>query len=189
MALPLGPVTLSNENGHLRVKTSRTGIGARAGHDLTIEAGRWTAIMHSEGGPPRLILEVDPRSLHVLDGAGGAKPLHEKDRGEIEANLHRRVLESDRYPRIAFRAREWEVLGEDGTGIRAVVTGDLDLHGQQRPVTAEVQLLWGGSTTRVTATATVAQSQWGIKPYAAFLGALRVADQVRIDVEATLPGS
>jgi polyisoprenoid-binding protein YceI len=81
------------------------------------------------------------------------------------------------------------VLAEDGTDIRAAVTGDLDLHGQQRPVTAEVELWWGGGRTRVTVTATVAQSQWGVKPYTAFLGALRVADRVRIDLEASLPGS
>jgi hypothetical protein len=189
MGLPLGPVALSNENGHLRVKTGRRGIGARAGRDLTIEASRWTAIMYSEGGPPRLIVEVDPRSLRVKDSGGGAKPLDERDRGEIEANLQRRVLESDRHPRIAFQAREWEVLAEEGTGIRAAVTGELDLHGQRRPVTAEVELRWGGGMTRVTATATVVQSQWGIKPYTSFLGALRVADRVRVDVEATLPGS
>jgi len=30
------------------------------------------------------------------------------------------------------------------------------------------------------------QSEWGIKPYSAFLGALKLRDAVDIDVEATL---
>ncbi|MEU3090314.1 YceI family protein [Streptomyces massasporeus] len=31
--------------------------------------------------------------------------------------------------------------------------------------------------------ATITQSAWGIKPYTAFLGALRLADEVRIEFE------
>jgi hypothetical protein len=189
LGFPVGDLILSNEHGHLRIQTSRTGIGARAGHDLTIEASRWRAMMHSEGGPPRLLVEVDPRSLKVLEGRGGARPLDERQLGEIETNLQRLVLESDRYPRIAFQATEWQVLAEDGDTIRAAVTGDLHLHGKRGPVTAEVELRRENDVAQVTASATVIQSQWGIKPYTAFLGALKVADSVRIHAQATLPGT
>jgi hypothetical protein len=39
---------------------------------------------------------------------------------------------------------------------------------------------------RYRATATVVQSDFGIKPYAAFLGALRVRDAVDVEVELDL---
>jgi polyisoprenoid-binding protein YceI len=143
--------------------------------------------MHSEGGPPRLLVEVDPHSLKVLEGRGGARLLGERDRVEIEANLQKLVLESARYPRIAFQAAEWELLAEDADTIRAAVTGDLHLHGKGSPVTAEVELHWENGVAHVTATATVVQSRWGMKPYTAFLGALKVADSVRVHVDATLP--
>ena len=39
----------------------------------------------------------------------------------------------------------------------------------------------GGSVLR--GWGTVTQSTWGIKPYTAFLGALRLADEVRVESE------
>jgi len=33
----------------------------------------------------------------------------------------------------------------------------------------------------------VKQSEWGIKPYSAFLGALRLKDEVEVQFEAKLP--
>jgi len=38
----------------------------------------------------------------------------------------------------------------------------------------------------VKATGAVVQSRWGIKPYTAFLGALKVADPIQVEVEATV---
>ena len=42
---------------------------------------------------------------------------------------------------------------------------------------------------RVTGTLPVIQSQWGIKPYRAFMGALKVRDDVEIVLDAWLPSS
>jgi hypothetical protein len=39
---------------------------------------------------------------------------------------------------------------------------------------------------RLRATAEVVQSQWGIKPYSALFGALKLRDAVDIEVEAAL---
>jgi hypothetical protein len=38
-------------------------------------------------------------------------------------------------------------------------------------------------------TGTVVQSAYGIKPYTAFFGALKVRDTVDVEVEATIPAS
>ncbi len=40
---------------------------------------------------------------------------------------------------------------------------------------------------RVTGTFLVAQSEWGIKPYRALLGALRVRDTVEVVLDVVLP--
>ena len=40
---------------------------------------------------------------------------------------------------------------------------------------------------RVRGGVTVTQSRWGIKPYSAFFGALRLADDVEIEFDLTLP--
>lgn len=41
MAIADGSYRLTAESGELLVKTGRTGMGRRAGHDLVIEATRW----------------------------------------------------------------------------------------------------------------------------------------------------
>jgi hypothetical protein len=42
---------------------------------------------------------------------------------------------------------------------------------------------------RVSGTLSVTQSEWGIKPYRAFMGALRVGDTAEVVLEVTLPMS
>jgi hypothetical protein len=41
----------------------------------------------------------------------------------------------------------------------------------------------------VTGTAVVKQTDFGIKPYTALFGALKVADDVRVEIDAALPQS
>jgi polyisoprenoid-binding protein YceI len=189
MEFPTGTFTLSNENASLRLRTSREGLGARAGHDLVIQVTRWEAVTQSDGAPPDVSAEVDPNSLQILDGTGGVKPLTDGDRVDIKGDLQKKVLETDRYPRIVFRGRHWQVLSEDATHTRAKLSGDLELHGQRSPLDLEVDLTRVNGGIQVKATTAVVQTQWGIKPFTAFLGALKVADQVQVEVEATVPAT
>jgi hypothetical protein len=39
----------------------------------------------------------------------------------------------------------------------------------------------------VTGAAVVRQTEWGIKPYSALFGALKVADEVHVEVDVALP--
>jgi polyisoprenoid-binding protein YceI len=185
--LPSGTFTISNENGTLRVRTGREGLGARAGHDLTIEATRWQATVQSNQPVPRVTAEVDPRSFRVLEGTGGMKALTDDDRAEIKKNLERKVLAVDRHPRIAFQSSEWrQTAGEPN--LRGVLAGELELHGQRGPLELEVELLRSDGAAQVHGRATVVQTRWGIKPYSALLGALKVADPVEVEIEAALAG-
>jgi polyisoprenoid-binding protein YceI len=186
MQFPTGTFTLSNENGDLKLRTTREGIGARAGHDLTIQVTRWEAVTRSEGAPPEVTAEVDARSLQILDGTGGVKPLTDGDRADIKSDLQSKILDSDHYPRIAYQAREWQLLSEDPNHLRATLSGELELRGKRSPLELEVDLQRVNGAIRVKATGAIVQSRWGIKPYTAFLGALKVADPIQIEVEATV---
>jgi polyisoprenoid-binding protein YceI len=75
----------------------------------------------------------------------------------------------------------------EGTRVTAIVDGDLELAGQSRPASVHVELEPSQSgELQAHATARFRQSEWGIKPYTAFLGALKVADVVDVDAVATL---
>ncbi|MEU7895775.1 YceI family protein [Nonomuraea sp. NPDC049152] len=175
--------TLGPESGRLLVKTSRTGLGAKAGHDLTIEATRWhgeaTIDMTAPAGSS-VTVEVDVASLEVRQGTGGVKPLTDADRAEIGKILREKILRTDRFPTITFRSTQAE-----GTAESFHVEGDLTIVGVTRPVTVEGRLAEG----RASGSTTVVQSRWGIRPYSAFFGALKLGDDVEVRFDLALtPG-
>jgi polyisoprenoid-binding protein YceI len=182
MALTAGTYTLGPDAGRLLVKTGRTGLGRRAGHDLTIEVTRWSgeAVVVDTQAPESsaVSVSVEVDSFEVREGRGGVKPLTDADRAEIGKVLRTRILHTAEHPSITFRSTAVE-----GTPESFTVHGDLTIMGETRPVTVH------GVVTgpRVTGGATVVQSRWGIKPYSALLGALRLADPVEVEFDLTLP--
>ncbi|HET9075221.1 MAG TPA: YceI family protein [Solirubrobacteraceae bacterium] len=172
-SLVLGP-----EQASLTVLTGRTGPAAAMGHDLEISVERWRAEIGTgaDGALTALALEADADSLRVISGSGGAKPLSAGDKAKIEATVRTKIL---RGTAIRFRATEIAAAGAE----RLDVTGELSLGERQGPVT--VALCWEASG-RFSGAATVHQSAFGIEPYSALLGALRLRDEVTVRVEGRL---
>jgi polyisoprenoid-binding protein YceI len=165
--------TLGPEDGILSVRTSRTGAVAKAGHDLLLHVTEWSANLDVDA--PSLTLEVDATSLRVREGTGGIKPLDDDDLSNIETTIDDEVL---RRRDIGFRSTSVEHNGDTLT-----VTGDLTLVGATRPIAFDLSLTDG----RVAGVVVVKQTEWGMKPYTALFGALKVADEVRVEIDAALP--
>jgi polyisoprenoid-binding protein YceI len=158
------------ENASLRIRTGRTGGAAKAGHDLLIEVESWQATLDREA--KALTLTADAGSLRVLEGTGGLKSLSDGDKADIKKTIDKDVLKRGQ---IEFRSSEVrDALG----GLK--VSGELSLNGKQAPVTFDLAIADDG---RVTGTATVTQSAFGMKPYSALFGALKVADEVRVEID------
>lgn len=181
MAIHQGRHPLGADNGRITLRTSRDGLVAQAGHDLTIEAVRWSGelVVADDTAPASLEAKVDLTALVVRAGTGGIKPLSDRDKREISVTA-RKVLGADRNPEAAFTATGFEAT-PDGSG--GVITGLLSLAGQSRPVKLEVSQASPG-VYRVTTT--VRQTDFGIKPYSAFLGSLKVSDAVHVEVDLDL---
>src|SRR4029453_7898189 len=109
----------------------------------------------------------------------------------------------DRYPQARFVATGFDPdrSQTQPTRWRGAVSGTLTIRDRSEPLRLEVtdadevaaagraSDATGGSGAggrRYRATATVVQSNYGIKPYTAFLGALRVRDAVDVEVELDL---
>ncbi|HYV77817.1 MAG TPA: hypothetical protein VE979_06785, partial [Streptosporangiaceae bacterium] len=60
-------------------------MAATAGHDLTIEASRWSGVLTvgEDLAPSALDVTIDLNALVVREGTGGIKPLSDRDRREI----------------------------------------------------------------------------------------------------------
>ncbi|HZD66556.1 MAG TPA: YceI family protein [Acidimicrobiales bacterium] len=190
MAIATGTYQVGPGQGRLLLRTSRQGAAARAGHDLTIGVTRWRATAEvnlEDPGASSVRLEVDATSLEVREGTGGIKPLTDKDRADIKETIDKKVLHTDQHPEITFSSTR--VSPQPGEATQVVVEGELTIQGRSGPVSAEVALRDVEGGARVRGRATVAQTGWGIKPYSGFLGALKVSDEVEVEIDVELASS
>jgi YceI-like protein len=167
--------TLGPDDGTLSVRTGRTGRVAKAGHDLLIEVRAWSARLDLDA--PRVTLDADATSLHVIEGTGGVKALDEDGKSSIRQTIDDEILKRGD---ISFRSTDVQWT-ENGLAVR----GELTLAGTTRPIAFDLALDDG----RVTGTAVVTQTDFGMKPYSALFGTLKVADEVRVEIDARLPQS
>jgi polyisoprenoid-binding protein YceI len=180
MGVRSGRFGFGPENGRLVVHTGREGIGSKAGHDLTIEVTDWSAQVDvPDSGPAEATVtaRLELGSLIVRDGTGGATPLTELDRREIEENA-RRTLSVDRQPTATFESSR--IVADDDSG---TIMGTLTLRGTATPIEVRVHRL---APDRYRGTAVVTQSAYGIKPYSAFLGTLKVRDEIEVEIDVDL---
>jgi polyisoprenoid-binding protein YceI len=104
VGVPDGSYRVGPQCGRLLVRTARTGLGAKAGHDLVIEVTRWrgNVIVHAASpASSSVTVEADVDSLEVREGTGGVKPLTGADRAGIRDTL-RGILSSATHPVITF---------------------------------------------------------------------------------------
>jgi polyisoprenoid-binding protein YceI len=162
------------DNAALTVRTFRSGAAAKAGHDLVIEVGAWEAALDPASGS--VTLTADAGSLRVIEGTGGIQELDADDKAGIEQTIEDEVLHGTA---IEFRSTDVE-LAPDGSGR---VHGELELAGERHPIAFELVAQDG----RLTGSAVVRQSDWGMKPYSALFGTLKVADEVEVAMVAAVP--
>ncbi len=182
MTIPVGRYLLGPDDATLSVRTERGGAAARAGHDLLIRVTSWEAELVARDAPEAMSMELaaDSTSLRVVEGTGGMQALGDDDIAKIHRTIDDEVL-----LRQDIRFRSTRVKPEQG-GHRIRVEGDLELVLRIQPITFDLVVDDAGA---ISASAVVKQSAWGVKPYSALFGALKVRDEVEVALEGRLsPG-
>ncbi|HEX7301017.1 MAG TPA: YceI family protein [Solirubrobacteraceae bacterium] len=181
MAIQVGTHKLGPENGTLSVRTSRTGAAAKAGHDLLIHVTAWEATLEvgEDAAPTSMALDADATSLRVREGTGGMQSLDDDDKANIQKTIDDDVLKRRG---IQFRSTGVEPAGDGTIGVQ----GELTLGDKTGPVAFDLAV---GDDGSLSGSAVVKQTDWGIKPYSALFGALKVADEVQVAIDAKLPSS
>ena len=161
------------------MQTRRGGAAAKAGHDLDIEVTAWEATLEIGEDPSatRTELTADATSLRVRAGTGGMQALGDDDKDSIHQTIDDEVLKRQD---IVFRSTRVQ---DTAAGLR--MEGDLTLAGATQPITFDVTV---GDDGALRATAVVTQSRWGMKPYSAMWGALKVLDDVEVVFEGRVEG-
>ena len=172
--LPPGTYRLGPANATLAVRTKRGGAAAKAGHDLDMLVTAWEGTL-TVGEETSAELTADATSLRVQRGTGGMQTLGDEDKDNIHQTIDDEVLNRQD---IAFRSTRVEPSGD---GLR--VEGELTLASATQPITFDVVV---GDDGVLKATALVTQSRWGMKPYSALWGALKVLDDVEVVLEGRI---
>lgn len=155
----------------LSVRVFKAGLFSAFGHNHLIRAPITRGSFDESADLPSVDLQVDARQLQAVD-----PDLSAKDRAEVQQTmLGPSVLDSANFPEIRFRSVSIEKAGEG----KWRVHGDLTLHGQTRPVLAEVT----GGNGHYRGSAEVRQADFGIKPVTVAGGAIKVKNEVRVEFE------
>jgi polyisoprenoid-binding protein YceI len=172
--LPPGTHRLGPGNATLAVRTRRGGAAAKAGHDLDMLVTAWEGTLEvgPDGAATSAELKADATSLRVQKGTGGMQALGEDDKANIHQTIDDEVLKRED---IVFRST-----GVESAGSGLGVEGELTLAGTTKPLAFELAV---GEDGTLAATATVTQTEWGMKPYSALCGALKVLDEVEVALD------
>ena len=173
--IPAGTHRLGPGSATLSVHTRRGGAAAKAGHDLDLLVTAWEATLQV-GENATVELAADASSLRVQKGTGGMQALGDEDKANIHQTIDDEVL---RRQDIVFRSTRTHADGD-----RLHVEGDLTLAGATQPIAFDLVI---GDDGALAATAVVTQTRWGVKPYSALFGALKVLDDVEVALTGRLP--
>jgi polyisoprenoid-binding protein YceI len=172
---------LVSSESRFTVQAFAEGLFSAFGHDPVI-------VIHDFAGEVRFVpgtyadaslqLMIDPNSCEV------SNDVKEKDRIEIERTMRAEVLETSKYPEISFRSNSIAVnrLAEGRCGVRII--GDLSLHGTTQKnlwISAEASLR--PDSLRATGNFSLKQTDFGIKPYSAAGGTIKLKNELKFTFE------
>ena len=167
-------------HANIHVYTFKAGLLARVAHDLRLRVERHELSL--QGGELRGYCDADSLTVEgVVTGRGlDSGVLSEADKRQILETMRTQILQTQRYPRVELEAAV-RVGAAQGT---LDVRGSLRRRGQERPL--QLQLKQDGD--RLSGAFELTPSEFGIPPYKALAGAIKLQDRVRVQVDLQLAG-
>ncbi len=155
------------------VLTFKEGLLSPVAHDLRLRITRFEIEVADA-----LTATFDASSLVVdmpmKDGRENPSALSPADKAKIAGQIRDDVLHAARYPRATFRSRALTLRTDGGYDVQ----GELTLHGVTQPLDVQTQLVEGRQRLELT----LHQPAYGIAPYRAMLGTLKIRPDVVVRV-------
>ena len=183
MSLKAGSYCLDTNFGNLYVYTFKEGLLSKLAHDLLIDVTDFKVNLEvPEAGftSGNLELEIQANSLKVvcaLKDGERTDALKDKDIADIEKDMGGKVLHPDKYPTATFRSKS--ILEKDG-GYK--INGDLSLHGVTKTIDFDIDT--NGESLK--GMITLLQKDYGIKPFKAMMGTLKIKNEINIGFDLSL---
>lgn len=157
-------------SGRVHVFTYKEGLLSAVAHDLRLTARGFHVVLDGDSVHATFPVEQFKIDGAIRDGRLDDRALKPKHRREIrDTMLGRKILKARAHPEVIFRGRR--------AGMR--VLGDLLLAGRSAPIDMTVTQLEDRFKGRIELTPT----RWGIAPYSAMFGALKLQDRVVVDFD------
>ncbi len=172
---------VSSPSATCHIFTFKEGLLSAVAHDLKLLVEKcaieYTKSGDGTGGVSAVSATFDPRSIRVVcaqrDGKDQPSALSADNREEVERHIQKDVLQTDQYPEIRFSSTR---VSQRGSGFE--VHGELFLHGQRRNLTVQVAAQEGHWVAEVK----LHQPDFGIKPFSAAFGTLKVKAELLVSV-------
>ncbi|RME22545.1 MAG: YceI family protein [Deltaproteobacteria bacterium] len=156
------------------IRVFKSGLLSRVGHDIELRVGRFSIQIEDEA----IHAEFDGTSLEVVgalqDGEVVPGKLSDKDKRDIIDNIRRSVFKKHDPKAITFECEDLERTedGIEGTGTLTIP-----------PVSREIDFEADRVGDHLVCTVTLHQPDFGITPYSAPLGVLRIQPDIEVRVE------
>jgi polyisoprenoid-binding protein YceI len=158
------------------VFTFKEGLLSPVAHDLRLRVGSFS--IEVTDGAGSIEASFDTGSLSVdtpmKDGAPNPSALSAADKLKIAEQIREDVLHSARHPAAKFRSSSVTLRADGGYDL----VGELTLHGVTKPLAVHTRLVQGRQQLELT----LHQPDFGITPYRAMLGTLRIRADVQLRV-------
>ncbi len=153
----------------LTVRVYKSGLFSAFAHDheirAPIQSGTFDEQKHT------VEFKVKAAELKVLDPDGS-----DGERSQVQHTMEGpKVLDPEKFPEISFQSTSIEAAGPGKWNVQ----GDLTLHGQTHPVKVEVE----GGNGHYRGPSRFRQTEFGMTPITIGGGAVKVKDEVRIEID------
>ena len=165
-----------SRNADCFVFTFKEGLLSPVAHDLRLQVTNFSLEVDAVGGS--VVASFDTSSLRVdtpmKDGAEKPTALSRADKDKIAGQIRDDVLHSAQHPEAKFGSQTVNARADGGYDIE----GDLTLHGVTRRIRAQTRVVDGRQQLELT----LHQPDFGITPYRAMLGTLKIRADVIVRV-------
>jgi polyisoprenoid-binding protein YceI len=159
-----------------RVFTFKEGLLSPVAHDLRLSVARFS--IEVDEARSQVSASVDTTSLSVdvpmKDGAENPGALSDADKQKIAEQIRESVLHSGKYPTATFRSHSVSPRADGGYDI----AGELTLHGVKKLIELSTRFEAGRQRLELT----LHQPDFGITPFRAMLGTLKIQPNVKLEV-------
>lgn len=176
-------VCLTPSEGQVLAFTQRESGPIDLGHDLKLQLDAFEVKLNITGS---LIFRAWPSKVTVIGGRSNRSSMYQKlsqrDATKIQTIIYRNILKVEKYPMIRLDAQlpyGWDQSREEPQKIQALLT--------MMDKTNSITLYYTISNDQLMGWVELAPLQWGIQPYRALLGVLKLKNWVRLEWSFDLP--